>query len=60
MRQDKPTTAQFLTRRSTVLGLAGAVLARRLADKRGALNVAFAAVIFVVAAYMLVRSVGSA
>jgi uncharacterized membrane protein YfcA len=39
-------------------GLAGAALARRLADKRGALNVAFAVVIFVVAAYMLVRSAG--
>ena len=37
-------------------GLAGAALARRLADKRGALNVAFALVIFVVATYMLVRS----
>jgi uncharacterized membrane protein YfcA len=41
-------------------GLAGAALARRLADKRGALNVAFAVVVFVVASYMLVRSVGGA
>jgi uncharacterized membrane protein YfcA len=40
-------------------GLAGAALARRLADKRGALNVTFALVIFAVAAYMLVRSVGA-
>jgi hypothetical protein len=39
-------------------GLAGATLARRLADKRGALNVTFALVIFAVATYMLVRSVG--
>jgi uncharacterized membrane protein YfcA len=39
-------------------GLAGAALARRLADKRGALNFAFAIVIFVVAAYMLARSAG--
>lgn len=39
-------------------GLAGATLARHLADKRGALNVAFAAMIFVVATYMLVRSAG--
>ena len=39
-------------------GLAGAALARRLADKRGALNVTFACVIFAVATYMLVRSVG--
>jgi hypothetical protein len=41
-------------------GLAGAALARRLADKRGALNVTFALVIFAVATYMLVRSVGAA
>jgi hypothetical protein len=40
-------------------GLAGAALAKRLADKRGALNVAFALVIFCVAAYMLVRGVGA-
>ena len=40
-------------------GLAGAALARRLADKRGALNVTFALVIFAVATYMLVRSVGA-
>ena len=39
-------------------GLAGAALAKRLADKRGTLNVAFACVIFAVAAYMLVRSAG--
>jgi uncharacterized membrane protein YfcA len=39
-------------------GLAGAALARHLADKRGALNIAFALVIFAVAAYMLVRSAG--
>jgi hypothetical protein len=39
-------------------GLAGATLARHLADKRGALNVTFALVIFAVATYMLVRSVG--
>jgi uncharacterized protein len=39
-------------------GLAGAALARRLADKRGALNVTFALVIFAVATYMLVRSAG--
>jgi hypothetical protein len=40
-------------------GLAGATLARRLADKRGALNVTFALVIFAVATYMLVRGVGA-
>jgi uncharacterized membrane protein YfcA len=40
-------------------GLAGAALARRLADKRGALNVTFALVIFAVATYMLVRSAGA-
>jgi hypothetical protein len=39
-------------------GVAGAALARRLADRRGALNVAFALVIFCVAAYMLVRGIG--
>ncbi len=39
-------------------GLLGAALAKHLADKRGALNIAFACVIFVVAAYMLVRSAG--
>jgi uncharacterized membrane protein YfcA len=38
-------------------GLAGAALAKRLADKRGALNMAFAFVVFGVAAYMLVRGV---
>jgi uncharacterized membrane protein YfcA len=41
-------------------GLAGAALARRLAGKRGALNTIFALVIFAVATYMLMRSVGSA
>ncbi|HUI95533.1 MAG TPA: sulfite exporter TauE/SafE family protein [Xanthobacteraceae bacterium] len=41
-------------------GLIGAPLAKRLADKRGALNVIFALVIFVVAGYMLVRGAGSA
>jgi hypothetical protein len=40
-------------------GLAGSALASRLSDKRGALNVAFALVIFAVAAYVLVRSVGA-
>jgi uncharacterized membrane protein YfcA len=39
-------------------GLIGAALAKSLAVKRGALNVTFAFVIFAVAAYMLVRSVG--
>ncbi len=39
-------------------GLIGAALAKQLADKRGALNAIFAGVIFAVAAYMLVRSVG--
>jgi uncharacterized membrane protein YfcA len=38
-------------------GLLGAALAKRLADRRGALNVAFAVVIFCVATYMLVRGV---
>ncbi len=38
-------------------GLIGAALARHLAGKRGALNVAFSLVIFAVASYMLVRSV---
>ncbi len=41
-------------------GLLGASLAKHLADKRGALNIAFACVIFAVAIYMLVRSVASA
>ncbi len=40
-------------------GLIGAALARHLAGKRGALNIAFSLVIFAVASYMLVRSVGS-
>jgi uncharacterized membrane protein YfcA len=40
-------------------GLIGAPLAKHLADKRGALNVTFALVIFAVAGYMLVRSAGS-
>ena len=39
-------------------GLAGAALARRLADRRGALNVTFSCVIFAVAIYMLVRGAG--
>src|SRR5215469_12747101 len=39
-------------------GLVGAALAKALAGKRGALNVVFAGVIFAVAAYMLVRSIG--
>jgi uncharacterized protein len=37
-------------------GLMGGSLATRLAGKRGALNIVFAAVIFVVAIYMLVRN----
>jgi uncharacterized membrane protein YfcA len=41
-------------------GLFGAALARQLADRRGALNIAFALVVFVVAAYMLARSTGLA
>ena len=40
-------------------GFAGAALAKHLADKRGALNVAFALVVFCVAAYMLVRAAGA-
>jgi uncharacterized protein len=40
-------------------GLAGAAMAGRLAVRRGALNVAFAVGIFVVAGYMLVRSLGA-
>jgi uncharacterized membrane protein YfcA len=40
-------------------GLIGAALAKSLADKRGALTIAFAGVIFAVAAYMLVRSAAS-
>ena len=36
-------------------GLLGAALAKRLADKRGALNITFALVVFAVATYMLVR-----
>ncbi len=39
-------------------GIAGATLARYLADKRGALNTTFALVIFAVATYMLVRGAG--
>ncbi len=39
-------------------GIAGATLARHLADKRGALNNTFALVIFAVATYMLVRGAG--
>jgi len=41
-------------------GLLGAALAKHLADKRGALNITFAFVIFAVATYMLVRSLGLA
>jgi len=41
-------------------GLAGAAFARKLAGRRGALNIAFACVIFTVAAYMLIRSLGLA
>lgn len=40
-------------------GLVGAAVGRRLSVRRGALNVAFAGLIFVVAIYMLVRSAGS-
>jgi uncharacterized membrane protein YfcA len=40
-------------------GLIGAALAKSLAGRRGALTIAFAGVIFAVAAYMLVRSLGS-
>jgi hypothetical protein len=40
-------------------GLAGAALAKHLADKRGALNMAFACVVFGVAAYMLVRGIAA-
>jgi uncharacterized membrane protein YfcA len=39
-------------------GFAGAALAKRLAEMRGALNIAFAIVIFCVATYMLVRAAG--
>ena len=41
-------------------GLLGTALAKHLADKRGALNITFALVIFAVATYMLVRSLGLA
>ena len=41
-------------------GFLGAFLASRIARKRGALNAVFATCIFVVAAYMLVRSLGAA
>jgi uncharacterized membrane protein YfcA len=41
-------------------GFVGAALAKHLADKRGALNIAFALVVFCVAAYMLVRAAGIA
>jgi len=41
-------------------GLLGAALAKYLADKRGALKITFAFVIFAVATYMLVRSLGLA
>lgn len=41
-------------------GVMGAALAKQLADKRGALSTAFSFVIFAVAAYMLIRSVGTA
>ncbi len=37
-------------------GLAGAIAARGLAEKKGALNMAFAGLIFVVAVYMLYKS----
>lgn len=40
-------------------GLLGGRLAARLAGKRGALNIVFAAVIFAVAIYMLVRSLAT-
>jgi uncharacterized membrane protein YfcA len=41
-------------------GLLGARLASMLADRKGALNTVFAALIFAVAVYMLVRSLGLA
>lgn len=41
-------------------GLVGARLARHLSDRRGALTSVFAALIFVVAIYMLYRSAGAA
>lgn len=41
-------------------GLLGARSAKTLAGRKGALNTTFAALIFVVAAYMLVRSLGAA
>ncbi|QBX38432.1 sulfite exporter TauE/SafE family protein [Brevundimonas sp. S30B] len=40
-------------------GLLGARLAKSLSDRKGALNTVFAALIFVVAFYMLYRSVGA-
>ena len=52
------TLAAIFLAGGVVGGLAGAALARRLADKRGALNVVFACVIFAVATYMLARTVG--
>ncbi|WP_249741283.1 TSUP family transporter, partial [Agrobacterium rubi] len=39
-------------------GLAGASLAKKLSSRKGMLNSLFAALIFVVAAYMLYRSAG--
>ena len=41
-------------------GIMGAALAKQLAGRRGALSTAFSFVIFAVAAYMLIRSAGTA
>jgi uncharacterized membrane protein YfcA len=48
--------AAFFVGGGTLGGLAGACLARQLSARRGVLNLVFAALIFIVAAYMLYRA----
>jgi uncharacterized membrane protein YfcA len=56
---DWPLAAVFIAG-GVLGGLGGARLARMLSDRRGALTTVFAALIFVVALYMLYRSAGAA
>ena len=50
------TLAAVFVAGGAIRGLAGGRLAMLLAGRRGALNIVFAAVIFAVAIYMLVRA----
>jgi uncharacterized membrane protein YfcA len=54
------TLALLFVAGGVIGGFGGAALAGRLAERRGALNVAFASAIIVVAGYMLFRSVAAA